>query len=165
MTCLGPPLGPPERSASSEEPPRLVVDINKLQERVCSRIRGEKPEAHPVVWCDRLRPELEESSAPLLETLQGSLDPDSVERQNQALRDGLPTQWWLWQREAKEKPPPGHRVDLVDYLLARMPCGKSNPELVMKATSLANHEYGGLISSWTLVLTVTSTLFASAATR
>ena len=43
--------------------------------------------------------------------------------------------WRLWLLEAKQIVPPGRPSDLVDYLIARRdePCGRSIPELIMKA--------------------------------
>ena len=95
------------------------------------------------IWCNCLREELEGCQAPVLATLESSLDPNRAI----AMVAGRTTvttlkryvtvfqQWRLWLLEAKQIVPPGRPSDLVDYLIARRdePCGKSIPELIMKA--------------------------------
>ena len=95
------------------------------------------------IWRNRLREELEGCKAPVLATLESSLDPNRAIAML-AGRTRVTTlkryvtvfqQWRLWLLEAKQIVPPGRPSDLVDYLLARRdePCGKSIPELIMKA--------------------------------
>ena len=95
------------------------------------------------IWCARLREELEICGAPVLATLESSLDPGRAIAML-AGRTRVTTlkryvtvfqQWRLWLLEAKQIVPPGRPSDLVDYLLARRhePCGRSIPELIMKA--------------------------------
>ena len=84
-----------------------------------------------------------QSPAPVLATLESSLDPNRAIAML-AGRTRVTTlqryvtvfqQWRLWLLEAKQLAPPGRPSDLVDYLLARRdePCGKSIPELILKA--------------------------------
>ena len=95
------------------------------------------------IWCARLKEELEICGAPVLATLESSLDPGRAIAML-AGRTRVTTlkryvtvfqQWRLWLLEAKQIVPPGRPSDLVDYLLARRdePCGRSIPELIMKA--------------------------------
>ena len=95
------------------------------------------------IWCARLREELEICGAPVLATLESSLDPGRAIAML-AGRTRVTTlkryvtvfqQWRLWLLEAKQIVPPGRPSDLVNYLLARRdePCGRSIPELIMKA--------------------------------
>ena len=137
-------LGPPGRATYQE----LVRRVENLEERPSCK-KGTATESADrsqwlrSVWCDKLRVELVESGAPVLEKLQGSLDPDraisllagrtratTIKRYVTVYQ-----QWRIWLREAREKPPPGRPADLIDYLLARRdePCGRSVPELIMKA--------------------------------
>ena len=95
------------------------------------------------IWCTRLREELEGCKAPVIATLEASLDPSRAIAML-AGRTRVTTlkryvtvfqQWRLWLLETKQLTPPGRPSDLVDYLLARRdePCGKSIPELIVKA--------------------------------
>ena len=95
------------------------------------------------IWCNRLREELEGCKAPVLATLESSLDPNRAIAML-AGRTRVTTlkryvtvfqQWRLWLLEAKQIVPPGRPSDLIDYPLARRdePRGKSIPELIMKA--------------------------------
>ena len=70
------------------------------------------------IWCNRLREELERCKAPVLSTLESSLDPN----RNIAMVAGRTRVTTL-------------KRYIVDYLLARRdePRGKSIPELIMKA--------------------------------
>ena len=95
------------------------------------------------IWCTRLRGELEICEAPVLATLESSLDPGRAIAMLAGRTRGTTLkryvtvfqQWRLWLLEAKQIVPPGRPSDLVDYLLARRdePCGRSIPELIMKA--------------------------------
>ena len=97
------------------------------------------------VWCLQLREELVISGAPVLETLAGSQDRD---RANEMLAEKTRAttlkryvivfqQWRLWLLETKQAGRSGLPADLLDYFLLRRDetCGKSIPELVMKAIS------------------------------
>ena len=94
------------------------------------------------IWISRLREELEGCRAPVLATLESSLDPNHAIAML-AGRTRVTTwkryvtvfqQWRLWLLEAKKLTPPGRPSDLVDHLVARRdePCGRSIPELIMK---------------------------------
>ena len=95
------------------------------------------------IWCNRLREELEGCKAPVLSTLESSLDPNRAIGMLAGRTRVTPLkryvtvfqQWRLWLLEAKQIVPPGRPSNLVDYLLARRdePCGKKIPELIMKA--------------------------------
>ena len=95
------------------------------------------------IWCNRLREELEGCKAPVLATLESSLDSNRAIAML-AGRTRVTTlkryvtvfqQWRLWLLEAKQIVPPGRPSDPVDYLIAGRdePCGRSIPELIMKA--------------------------------
>ena len=86
---------------------------------------------------------MQSCKAPVLATLESSLDSNRAIAML-AGRTRVTTlkrcvtvfpQWRLWLLEAKQIMPPGRPSDLVDYLIARRdePCGRSMPELVMKA--------------------------------
>ncbi|CAE7794108.1 unnamed protein product [Symbiodinium sp. CCMP2456] len=95
------------------------------------------------IWCRKLRDELQLINAPVLVSIQGSLDPDRAAllltgstRASMLKRYlGYYRQWRLWLGEAKLRLPPGRPSDLVDYLLARRdePCGRWVPEAILKA--------------------------------
>ena len=97
------------------------------------------------MWAKKLRDELHASSAPVLEKLEGSLDPSRAAemiagrtRASTLKRYVVVYQRWrLWLQEAKLLSPPGRPIDLVDYLLVCRdePCGRSVPETIMKAIS------------------------------
>eukprot|EP00439_Symbiodinium_sp_Y106_P025707 s8442_g3.t1 len=75
------------------------------------------------VWCRKLRDELLLINAPVLASLQGSLDPDraallltgSTRASTLKRYLGYYRQWRLWLGEAKLRQPPGRPSDLVDY--------------------------------------------------
>ena len=93
------------------------------------------------IWCNRLREELEGCKAPVLATLESSLDSNRAiamlagRTRVTTLKRYVTVFQRLWLLEARQIVPPGRPSDLVDYLIARRdePCGRSIPELVMKA--------------------------------
>ena len=91
------------------------------------------------IWCVRLREELEGCKAPVLATLETSLDSIrgiamlAGRTRVTTLKHYVTVfqQWRLWLLEAKQLSPPGRPSDLVDYLLTRR--DEPLPELIMKA--------------------------------
>ena len=127
---------PPTR----QSPPPLGERDRKLIEDGC--IVQAREERLLDVWCRKLRDELLLINAPVLASLQGSLDPDRAAllltgstRASTLKRYLGYRQWRLWLGEAKPRHPPGRPSDLVDYLLARRdePWGRSTPEAILKA--------------------------------
>ena len=126
---------------ATEPPPPLGERNRKLIEDGC--IVQAREERLLDIWCRKLRDELLLINAPVLASLQGSLDPDRAARlltgstRASTLKRylGYYRQWRLWLGEAKLRQPPGRPSDLVDYLLARRdePCGRSAPEAILKA--------------------------------
>ena len=121
---------------AAEPPPPLGERNRKLIEDGC--IVQAREERLLDIWCRKLRDELLLINAPVLASLQGSLDPDRVGSTRASTLKrylGYYRQWRLWLGEAKLRQPPGRPSDLVDYLLARRdePCGRSAPEAILKA--------------------------------
>ena len=126
---------------ATEPPPPLGERNRKLIEDGC--IVQAREERLLDIWCRKLRDELLLINAPVLASLQGSLDPDraallltgSTRASTLKRYLGYYRQWRLWLGEAKLRQPPGRPSDLVDYLLARRdePCGRSAPEAILKA--------------------------------
>ena len=126
---------------ATEPPPPLGERNRRLIEDGC--IVQAREERLLDVWCRKLRDELLLINAPVLASLQGSLDPDRAallltgSTRASTLKRYLSyyRQWRLWLGEAKLRQPPGRPSDLVDYLLARRdePCGRSTPEAILKA--------------------------------
>ena len=126
---------------ATEPPPPLGERNRRLIEDGC--IVQAREERLLDVWCRKLRDELLLINAPVLASLQGSLDPDRAallltgSTRASTLKRYLSyyRQWRLWLVEAKLRQPPGRPSDLVDYLLARRdePCGRSTPEAILKA--------------------------------
>ena len=118
---------------ATEPPPPLGERNRKLIEDGC--IVQAREERLLDIWCRKLRDELLLINAPVLASLQGSLDPDraallltgSTRASTLKRYLGYYRQWRLWLGEAKLRQPPGRPSDLVDYLLARgEPCGKGS---------------------------------------
>ena len=126
---------------AAEPPPPLGERNRKLIEDGCIVQAGE--ERLLDIWCRKLRDQLLPINAPVLASLQGSLDPDraallltgSTRASTLKRYLGYYRQWRLWLGEAKLRQPPGRPSDLVDYLLAHRdePCGRSTPEAILKA--------------------------------
>ena len=143
---LMPPVELPDAKGSgpafaTEPPPPLGERNRKLIEDGC--IVQAREERLLDIWCRKLRDELLLINAPVLASLQGSLDPDraallltgSTRASTLKRYLGYYRQWRLWLGEAKLRQPPGRPSDLVDYLLSRRdePCGRSTPEAILKA--------------------------------
>ena len=126
---------------ATEPPPPLGERNRKLIEDGC--IVQPREERLLDIWCRKLRDELLLINAPVLASLQGSLDPDraallltgSTRASTLKRYLGYYRQWRLWLGEAKLRQPPGRPTDLVDYLRARRdePCGRSTPKAILKA--------------------------------
>ena len=138
---------PPLRQSA---PPPLGERNRKLIEDGC--IVQAREERLLDIWCRKLRDELLLINAPVLASLQGSLDPDRAALLTGSTRAstlqrylGYYRQWRLWLGEAKLRQPPGRPSDLVDYLLARRdePCGQDHGDPVGRGTS---HQAGPALS-------------------
>ena len=118
---------------ATEPPPPLGERNRKLIEDGC--IVQAREERLLDIWCRKLRDELLLINAPVLASLQGSLDPDRAallltgSLDAKTLPGLLPTVATV-ARRGKAKTAAG-----VDYLLARRdePCGRSAPEAILKA--------------------------------
>ena len=127
---------------SEPPPPKGERQKRLLDEGSLAQAREERLQD---LWASKLREELVESKAPVIDKLAGSLDPEravlllggktraSTLKRYVTIYD----RWRIWLRGAKARDPPGSPADLADYLLARgdEPCGRTVPEAILKAVA------------------------------
>ena len=127
---------------SEPPPPKGERQKRLLDEGSLAQAREERLQD---LWASKLREELVESKAPVIDKLAGSLDPERAvlllggKTRASTLKRYVTIygRWRIWLRGAKARDPPGSPADLADYLLARgdEPCGRTVPEAILKAVA------------------------------
>ena len=89
------------------------------------------------LWASKLREELVESKAPVIDGKPGPGESRSFWASTLKRYVTIYGRWRIWLRGAKARDPPGSPADLAGYLLARgdEPCGRTVPEAILKAVA------------------------------